>query len=296
MKNSILKISILSFIFILSFTFVQAQEEDKAEVKKEEVKKKDKPVRKIFEASTLIENATMISPSQGALELIIQHRFGGVNNGFSDLFGIYAASNIRMGLQYGITDDLMISIGTEKNNKLNDLTAKYNILTQTRKNTIPVSLTVVANISMSGLAEEFYGLDYKFMDRMSYFGQIIITRKFTDEFTFQLAPSYSHFNAVDETYQNNKIGLMAGGRYKLTKKFAVITEYHQPINVNPIRDTQLKIEPGVALGFEVATSTHAFQLFASTYEGILPQHNYIKNTNQINADGIAIGFNITVKF
>lgn len=279
------------------FTFVQAQEEDNAKnEKKEEVKEKDKPVRKIFEASTLIENATMISPSQGALELLIQHRFGGMNNGLSDLFGIYAASNIRMALQYGITDDFMICLGTEKNNKLNDITAKYNIFTQTKKNTMPVSLTVLANVSISALADEFYGIDYKFMDRISYFGQVIVTRKFTDEFSFQVAPSFSHFNAVDETFQNSKIAVMAGGRYMVTKKFTVITEYHQPININPYRDTQVKIEPGLALGFELGTSTHAFQLFASTYEGITPQHNYIKNTNKINADGIAIGFNITVRF
>ncbi|HQB79596.1 MAG TPA: DUF5777 family beta-barrel protein, partial [Tenuifilaceae bacterium] len=57
-----------------------------------------------FETSALIDNQTVTTPFKGMLELQIQHRFGPVENGITDLFGIYAPSNIRMGLNYGITD------------------------------------------------------------------------------------------------------------------------------------------------------------------------------------------------
>jgi len=299
MKNPkhIIRLYISIILLVVLTVNSNAQEENKQDnTKQEKPVKKDKPVRKTYEATQLIDNATLMNPAQGGLELIIRHRFGGISNGFSDLFGIYAASNIHLALQYGITKDLMISIGTEKNNKLQDLTLKYNLLTQTKKNTIPVSVTLLANTAISTLDEEAYGLDYSFSNRLSYFGQIIVTRKINKELSLQLAPSYAHYNAVDTQFQNDKIGIMCGGRYNITKKFGILAEYHHPIPVNAYWDTHTKTESGYSLGIQIATSTHAFQLFASTYEGIIPQHNYVKNINKLNSEGIAIGFNITVRF
>lgn len=287
MKIYILK-SFIMLLIALSSNMTFAQDETE--------KKEDKPVRNPFEASTLIENQTVVSSSAKELELIIHHRFGSVGNGFSDLFGIYAASNIRLGLQYGITEKLTIGIGTEKNNKFQDLNGKYAILQQTRSGSMPVSLSIHANTALDARDEELFGTDYEFIDRFSYFVQLIVARKFTDAFSLQLAPSYSHFNSVDRKYQNDKIGVMFGGRYKFTGKMSTIFEYHQPININPVHDYQEDIQPGAALGIEIGTSTHAFQVFASNYQHIVAQKNYVMNINKFDSEGILIGFNITVRF
>jgi len=287
MKKYIIKSIVVFFILTLSI-HVFAQEETE--------KKEEKPVRNPFEASTLIESQTIIGPAEKELELIIHHRFGSMDNGLSDLFGIYSASNIRMGLQYGISDKITIGIGTEKNNKLTDLNAKYAILQQTRSGSMPVSLSVHANISVDSRDEVQFGTDYEFIDRFSYFGQIIIARKFTDALSIQLAPSFSHFNAVDTSYQNDKIGAMIGGRYKFTKKIAALFEYHQPFNINPVHDYQKDIQPGAAIGLEIGTSTHAFQVFVSNYQEIMAQKNYVMNTRKFDSKGILLGFNITVSF
>lgn len=287
MKRYFTKAFIL-LLLVLTCNFTFAQEETE--------KKEDKPVRNPFEASTLIESQTIIGSSAKELELIIHHRFGSMDNGFSDLFGIYAASNIRLGLQYGITDKLTIGIGTEKNNKFNDLNAKYAILQQTRKGSVPLSLSIHANITIDARDEELFGTDYEFMDRLSYFAQVIIARKFNKALSLQLAPSYSHFNSVDKAYHHDKIGLMFGGRYKFASKMGVIFEYHQPFSINPVHDYQENIQPGAALGLEISTSTHAFQVFASNYQDIMAQKNYVMNTNNFDLEGILIGFNITVSF
>ncbi|MBI9053807.1 MAG: hypothetical protein JEY96_08300 [Bacteroidales bacterium] len=287
MKKYIIKSIVVFFILTLSVnTFAQEETE----------KKEEKPVRNPFESSTLIETQTVIGPTEKELELIIHHRFGSMNNGFSDLFGIYSASNIRMGLQYGITDKITIGIGTEKNNKLTDLNAKYAVFQQTRSGSMPVSVSVHANISVDSRDEVQFGTDYEFIDRLSYFGQIIVARKFTDDLSIQIAPSYSHFNAVDTSYQHDKIGAMIGGRYKFTKKIAVLFEYHQPFNINPVHDYQNDIQPGAAIGLEIGTSTHAFQVFVSNYQDIMAQKNYVMNTRKFDSKGILIGFNITVSF
>jgi hypothetical protein len=287
MKKYILKTLVVFLILIFS-TNIFAQEETK--------KKEDKPVRNPFGTSTLIESQTIVSSSAKELELIIHHRFGSMDNGFTDLFGIYAASNIRLGLQYGITDKITIGIGTEKNNKLYDINGKYAVLKQTRSGSMPVSLSVHANIAIDSKDEALFGTNYEFIDRISYFGQIIIARKFTDALSIQLSPSYSHFNAVDSSYQHDKIGVMLGGRYKFTKKMSAIFEYHQPFNINPVHDYQKDIQPGTAIGLEIGTSTHAFQIFVSNYQDIMAQKNYVMNTRKFDGEGILLGFNITVRF
>lgn len=288
MKKYINHIGILFLILIISTTSF-AQEETTE-------KKEDKPVRNPFEASTLIESQTIVGSAAKQLELIIQHRFGSMDNGFSDLFGIYAASNIRMGLQYGITDKITIGIGTEKNNKLNDLNAKYVLLEQTRSGSMPIAVSLHGNIAIDSKDEELFGTNYEFIDRISYFAQIIIARKFTKDLSLQLSPSYSHFNAVDSTFQHDKIGIMIGGRYKFTSKMAAMFEYNHPININPYRDYQVDIEPGIAFGLEIGTSTHAFQVFATNYQHIMAQKNNVMNTNKFDSEGIMLGFNITVRF
>jgi len=288
MKKYVLK-SLLILLLALINTVSFAQEE-------QEEKKQDKPVREPFAAATIIENQTTIMTAENRLELMIQHRMGSIDNGLEDLYGIYGASNIRMGLKYGITEKITVGIGTEKNNKLTDLNAKYLVLRQTRKNAIPVSVAVYGNISYDSRDEEVFGTDYEFMDRISYFGQVIVGRKFTDKLSMQLAPSFSHFNSVDREYQNDKIGLMAGGRFKFTETMAVIGEYHHPFSINETHDYQEDIQSGIAFGLEVATITHAFQVFVSNYNEIVAQKNYVMNTRKFDSEGICIGFNVNVRF
>ena len=106
---------------------------------------KSAPVRFTFGTATLIDNQTIASPYKGGIELQIQHRFSLIEN-ISNLYGIYGAANTRLGLNYGITDRLMIGAGTTKDYKLQDLQWKYLILQQTEDNSMPVSLSYYGNI------------------------------------------------------------------------------------------------------------------------------------------------------
>ena len=283
-KLNIFFSGLLLFCFLNISVYAQEDEPD------------NRPVRKPFSCTMLVDNQTIISPSKGSLELVINHRFGNFENGISDLFGIYAASNIRMGLQYGISNKLMVGFGTEKVNKMNEFFWKYAIIQQTRSGSVPVSVSYFGNMVIDSREEAVFGLDYAFADRMSYFNQVIVARKFSKKFSLQATTSYSHMNAVDSVWQNSELGISIGGKVGVTKKMNVIFEYDQPLSIKSRQDYQHKIEPNYALGIEIATSTHAFQVFVANYENIIPQKNYLFNTNKLDDDGISIGFNITVRF
>jgi len=112
-----------------------------------------KPVRFTFGTTTLVDINTTETPYKGGLQLEIHHRFSLIEN-YHNLFGIYGSANTRIGLNYGITDRLMIGAGTTKDNKLQDIQWKYAILQQTEDNKIPVSLSYYGNMVIDLRKEE----------------------------------------------------------------------------------------------------------------------------------------------
>lgn len=257
---------------------------------------KDKrPVWDPFNATLMIESQTPMGISAKSLQYIIHHRFGQVES-ISDLYGLYAPSNIRMGLNYGITDKLMVGIGTEKNNKLQEIHAKYTIFQQTRSNSMPVMIAYYTALNISAAPDEVYGKEYAFTDRFSYFNQLLIGRKFSDKISAQVGGSFSHFNAVDRTRLHDAIGVNAGVEYNVNHAITVLAEYNHPIAINEWTEEKQdnEFKPNLAFGVNFKTGTHAFQVFATNYENIMSARNHVYNTNEISE--FVLGFNITVRF
>lgn len=260
--------------------------------------KKDRPVYSPWASSVLIDNQTTVTPEKGLLELLIHHRFGKIS-GMSDLLGIYAPSNIRLGVNYGITDKIMLGFGTEKDNKMQEFQWKYNFLQQTRSGSMPVAVTYYGNAVIDAGQEEKFGNNYQFTHRLSYFHQLIIGRKFTEKFSMQIAGGYAHFNSVDSTKQNDYFGLSAGLRYKIYNETAFIAEYDHSFPLTEViyyHQQDYLPKPNLALGLEFGTGTHAFHVFAAQYKNIIAQKNYAYNMNDLKDGGWLMGFNITVKF
>ena len=260
---------------------------------------KSKPVRFTFGTAVLIDNQTVATPYKGGLELQIQHRFSLIEN-IDNLFGIYGSANTRIGLNYGITDRLMIGAGTTKDYKLQDIQWKYLILQQTEDNSMPVSLSYFGNIVADLRPEENFGPaeSYKEIHRLSYFTELIIARKFNDMFSLQVAPTFAYFNSVpiysDTTgYKNMNFGLHAGARANLFGAHSLMLEYDQLLTKQDL-DEQPK--PNLSLGWEISTATHCFQVFVANYQNIIGQYNQLFNTNDFTKFDYLFGFNITVRF
>jgi len=258
-----------------------------------------KPVRYTFGTALLIDNQTIESPYKGGIEMNIHHRFSLIEN-YHNLFGIYGAANTRIGLNYGVTEKLMVGAGTTKDYKLQDIQWKYLILQQTEDNSMPVSLSYFGNLVVDLRKEEEFGPDfsYKHIHRLSYFTQLIVARKLSEKISVQLAPSVIYFNSVpwlsDSTgYKNLNFGLSAGARANLFGSHSLLLEYDKLLTKQDMDDQP---KPNLALGWEINTATHAFQIFVANYNQIINQRNLVFNKNDLTKGDFLVGFNITVRF
>lgn len=240
--------------------------------------------RAAFESTSLIENQTDRVYTKGTIEMIMNHRFGLVT-GTNDLIGIWAPANIRIALNYSITDRITVGFGTTKDARLQDFCLKTALLKQTVDGKMPVSVTYYGNASVSALPKENF---YHTSDRWSFFNQLIIAKRFSKMFSLQLAPSYSHYNVVDAPMNNDLFAIEFGGRAKVTSTMSILLDVNQPIT------SQENIpKSGFSVGTEFSTVGHTFQIFISNYRGIINQQSNMFNQNEFFEGDFAIGFNIS---
>ncbi|MCR8558540.1 hypothetical protein KXD93_12865 [Mucilaginibacter sp. BJC16-A38] len=292
---------------------VTLRAQDTTAAAKADVPAKVKPVKNTFQSVWIIDNQTVMVPVKGTFEMDIQHRFGTVNNGYSDFWGLFASSNIRIGVGYAPINNLNLGIGIDKFDMLWDGSAKYAIMKQT-KGKFPVSITYYGDLAIDTRKDVGNTLFAHQSDRFISFNQIIIARKINDKLSLQVAPSITHQNAVQGFYTKNDstgqsifeemkhdhFAIAVSGRYKLGDATAVLVNYDQPLTHHATNNPS----PNLSFGFEFATSGHTFQLFMGNYSMLNPGKNNLYNTNSpfkyTQSDGtkmkggqFVIGFNIT---
>jgi hypothetical protein len=268
-----------------------------------------KPLAKAaFESGICMDNITVAIPPAKTLEFVLQHRFGTIQNHWEDLYGIWGASNIRMGLNFSITNNLLVGLGTTKNNRLQDLLVKYTILHQ-RKEGFPLTISYFGNLSLNALNKDYYGEGYKFIDRLTWYHEFLFARRINNMFSAQLGLSYTHINKIDQSVdtaaKNDALGISLLARIKISPQSSIVLSYLQPIVVNydpafmiRIPDPWMEIPdkapyPNLSLGWEISTSTHAFHVYLSAAQGILPSEIVTHNTNNFFNGYILLGFNMT---
>ncbi|MCP4457502.1 MAG: hypothetical protein GY816_05665 [Cytophagales bacterium] len=282
-----------NLIYILAFSIVTfngytvyAQEEEAPE--------EDQVVRPMFESAYLMNNQSVLVYPEKTLEMIMQHRFGTMENGLDDFFGLYGTTNIRLGVNYVPFKNLSVGYGITKNKMHHDFNIKYAIVQQTRSGSMPVSLTYYGNTAIDGREEEDITYYANSTDRISFYSELIIARKVSSKFAIQLSPSYSHFNAAPAKEEdgeiiaeknNDHLAVAVNGKYKVSSQGSITIGVNQPITVHYSGNPN----PNIAFGYEVSTSSHAFQVFFGNYKGIVPQVNNYENDNT----EFVIGFNIT---
>jgi len=275
----------LLFLVVFPAAGLLAQDEEEPD---------NRPIRPPFETTSLIDNQTTVNLYKGALKLEISHRFAEIKE-IDDLYGIYGSANTRLAVDYGITDRIMAGFGTTRDYKLQDFEWKVSLLTQTRSNSIPVSLSYYGNmvIDASENDGEYFGPkeNYKFMHRMSYLTQLIASSKL-GPVSLQVIPSFAWFNGVQEGYNNVNFAMSFGARAQVIGSSSIIFEYDQPITKHEAPEA-VPVKPNFGFGFEVGTSTHSFRVFVSNYTKIIKQYNLFN----INNDPVGtwhFGFNISV--
>lgn len=263
-----------------------------------------------FNSGILIDAQTSYIPDARTLEFIIQHKFGSLENGKSDLWGIYApGSNVRLALNYVPIKNLQIGAGITKKNMYTDLNAKLKVLQQ-KTSGMPVSLTLFGDLAIDGRNAESFGTgqtveskgihananEIGLSDRFSYFSQAMVTRQFGEGLSLQAGASFTHYNMVQWDYNHDVVGFHFSGKIKFSPQGSFIFNYDKPLKIKDISeqytwDTHAK--ENVSIGVEFFTFTHAFQIYLGTAQGILPQDMMMYNQKDWTDNGLAIGFTIT---
>ncbi len=194
------------FGLLISFFVIAplgAQEDDLLALLGEE--KTTNYVTASFKTNRVINGHSLENTHAGVLDFKIGHRFGMLNQGVYDLFGLDNAT-IRLGLDYGITNRFQIGVGRSTYQKMLDGYAKYRILRQSTGNVnMPISLTAVAGIYVNTLKWANPDRENYFSSRMSYTWQLILGRKFNDWITVQLTPTLIHRNLVGTLAEKNDV-------------------------------------------------------------------------------------------
>lgn len=243
-----------------------------------------------FKGTRLINGHSVETRKKGVLDVIISHRFGRINSGAYELFGLDDAQ-IRIGVDFGFSDRLNAGFGRSSFEKTYDGFLKYKVLQQqTGKAIIPVSVVAFSSVAIKSLDTE---INDTFTSRLTYNFQLLIARKFSPGFSFQLTPTMIHKNQIiGETEDHDVFALGAGGRIKLTKRLSLNAEYFYRFNQpspNPFQDA-------IAIGFDIETGGHVFQLHFTNARAMI-EKGFINETRDDFFDGdIHFGFNISRTF
>jgi hypothetical protein len=248
-----------------------------------------------FKSTRIMNGHSIERMPEGQLDVRISHRFGTLNSGAYNFFGL-DQSNIHLGLEYGITNWLMVGVGRSEFEKTFDGFAKFSILRQsTGLKEMPVSVSVVTSIALKTLKFPDQTRTNYFTSRLAYVAQILVARKISEAISIQVTPSYVHRNLVATELDPNDIwALGAGARLKLTKRVSLNGEYFYIANPKTYMNPQ--IYNPLSLGFDIETGGHVFQLFFTNSLGMTEKQFIGATTGQWKKGDIHFGFNISRVF
>jgi hypothetical protein len=249
-----------------------------------------------FKSTRILNGHSVKLMKKGAMDVRISHRFGTINSGAYEFFGLDQA-NTHIGFEYGITDRIMVGLGRGTFEKTIDGFTKFRILRQSRgTREIPVSLSYLGSFYVNGLRRPDPEPDFRFKHRLSYVNQLLVARKFSPGFSLQLTPTYFHQNLVEGAADPNDIfALGAGTRIKLSKRVSFNTEYFYLFKP----DNQVLSAPiynPLSFGFDIETGGHVFQIILTNAAG-MRENAFLGHTSGRWLDGdIHLGFNISRVF
>lgn len=248
-----------------------------------------------FKSTRIMNGHSIERMPGGQLDVRISHRFGTINSGAYNFFGL-DQSNIHLSLEYGVSKWLMIGVGRGSYEKTFDGFAKFSILRQSSgARVMPVSVSVVTSAALKSLKFSDQTRTNYFTSRMAYVAQILVARKISQGLSIQLTPSYVHRNLVATELDPNDIYAMgAGARIKLTKRVSLNGEYYYV--ANPKTYLSQKIYNPLSVGFDLETGGHVFQLFFTNSLGMIEKAFIGETTSTWSNGGIHFGFNISRVF
>lgn len=246
-----------------------------------------------FNGTRIMNGQSIETRQKGVLEFLIQHRFGRINSGGYELYGL-DESNIRFGLEYAVTDDFAIALGRSSFEKVYDGYVKYRLLKQkTGNKSVPLSITLFASSVEKTLKDYSPSKKPSFSDRLVYTSQVLIARKFNSDFSLQITPTYIHYNTASSSIDPNDIyAVGVGTKIKISKHLSIDGEYYYSVN----SFKSIATENSIALGLDIETGGHVFQLIFTNSRAMIEKGFIAETQGDFFNGDIHFGFNISRDF
>ncbi|MCX6314213.1 MAG: DUF5777 family beta-barrel protein [Sphingobacteriales bacterium] len=295
MKKTIMMLMLLSFALPRIYAqddLMKMLDDDSKKTKKKNY------ATATFKTSRLINGHSIENVAPGVLDLKISHRFGMLNRGAYELFGLDQAS-MRIGLDYGISKRLMVGAGRSTYQKQYDAFAKFKILRQAQGGS-PISVSAVSTVMLKTLKWDNISIKNYYTSRLSFAHQLIIARKFSDGLSLQLMPSFIHYNiAKNVTEPNDIFALGGGGRIKLNKRLSFNVEYYHVLPISIVTGENYRLagtKNSLAVGFDIETGGHVFQLHFTNSTGMTEKTFITETTGDFFKGDVHFGFNVSRVF
>jgi Membrane bound beta barrel domain (DUF5777) len=289
MKNYSHKIA-LAFILLLVTCKIQAQ--DLIDLVGDEKPKKE-IVKNAFKSTRVINGHSIEFLSPGTMDLRILHRFGLLDQGAKNFFGLDQAT-MRLGFDFGILHNLMVGVGRSTYKKEIDGFIKFApIMQSTGSKSFPITISCVTGMTINTLPFENPNIKNYGSSRLAYYFEVSFGRKFSEAFTLQISPTVVHNNIVPlEKQPNDVYSVGVGGRYKFTKRMAFTWDYFMLLNG---KTEKVNYNP-LGLGIDIETGGHVFQLHFSNSTGMNERAFITETTNTWGKGEIRWGFNLSRVF
>lgn len=245
-------------------------------------------VVEVFWAPNLAGMNTVETVSKNNLNVTVMHNFGILTDEpLQNFFGFDFGPNVRLGIDYGITDSWSVGIGRTSFDKVVDLRTKLRVFRQARR-AVPISISIKADVALTTLEN---GRPVR--DDLSYFVSLPVAKKIGEALSLQVAPMYSHFNGImaGSGQQKDIFALGVGGEWHLSRRFALMAEYYPILSRrNP------GTENAFALGLNIETGGHVFQLYLASSQWHTEQYILARNKESFWAGDFRFGFNVNRLF
>jgi len=284
----------LCLFVVLSFSCipVQGQETDVLEIS--DSLAPTPFVEGTFRATRVLNGHSNKLLSEGLLDFRVEHRFGRMNQGYYEFFGLDQATTF-FSLEYGIKDWVMMGLNRSSLDKTVSGFAKFRVFRQ-HTVTMPVSVSLLLGTSIDGTRWVYPERNNLFSSRVSYTGQLIVARKFNEHFSLQFAPVWIHRNLVPtKSDKNDVFALGFASSYGITSTVSLNAEYY-PV-ISPTWNHQnTSYRNALSFGFDIDTGGHVFQLMLSNTTGMNEKAFITETTGNWLKGDLHLGFNISRLF
>ena len=277
-------------LFLILFPAITYAQDDLLNQLEKQDSTRSFPVEATFKSTRVVNGQSVETMKKNHLDFRISHRFGRLNSGAYQFFGLDQAT-MRMGFEYGVTDRLEVGVGRSTSQKVYDFFAKYKIIEQTTGGrTIPVSVTLFGGTGIATVNRELV-----FQNKLYYTGQVLIARKFGEKLSLQLSPTWL-FRNRPEVLGDEKIllALGIGGRYKLSKRVSLNGEYFYTAREK--NTVTAPYHDSMSFGVDIETGGHVFQLHFTNSLGMIEKQFIGETAGTWSKGDIHYGFNISRTF